>query len=106
MDYSQMLKGLLEGCILELIAKKPSYPYQMIKDLEQYHFFDLSEGTIYPLLLRLQKKDLIRSKLINSKIGPSRKYYFLTASGIEQLTKFKTHWLQLKKSIDLVLEEK
>ena len=55
MISSQMLKGMLEGCILKIISQKETYAYEISKELENYGFGTISEGTIYPIILRLQK---------------------------------------------------
>lgn len=52
---SQMLKGTLEGCILKVISQKETYGYEISEKLGEYGFADILEGTIYPLLLRLEK---------------------------------------------------
>mgnify|MGYP003448991760 CR=1 FL=1 len=52
---SQMLKGMLEGCILEIINMQETYAYEISEKLGKYGFGEISEGTIYPIILRLQK---------------------------------------------------
>ena len=59
---SQMLKGTLEGCILKIISRQETYGYEISQQLQQYGFADISEGTIYPLLLRLEKSGLITAE--------------------------------------------
>ena len=54
---SQMLKGTLEGCIMAIISRQPTYGYEIAEQLKNYGFGQIAEGTIYPLLLRLEKKD-------------------------------------------------
>ena len=51
-DESQLMKGVLEGCVLLIIEKEETYGYEIIRKLKNYGFYNLSEGTIYPLLLR------------------------------------------------------
>ena len=58
---SQMLKGMLEGCILEIINKQETYAYEISEKLSKYGFGEISEGTIYPIILRLQKNEMISS---------------------------------------------
>ena len=67
---SQMLKGTLEGCILKVISHKETYGYEISEKLKEYGFFDISEGTIYPLLLRLEKNGLL-TKIENPTDGRS-----------------------------------
>lgn len=54
-DKSQLLRGTLEGCILKIINDKETYGYEIAENLKLYGFKDISEGTIYPLLIRLEK---------------------------------------------------
>lgn len=100
---SQMLKGVLEGCILEIIKKQETYAYEISKQLERYGFGEISEGTIYPIILRLQKNGLIEATLKDSSIGPKRKYYHLTEKGLINLTEFKNSWQKLEHAVNQLL---
>lgn len=103
--YSQMLKGILEGCILALMENKEIYGYELSALLEQSGLTFVSEGSIYPLLLRMQKEGLIHGELRQDGIsgGPPRKYYRLTDQGAETLLQFRTAWDGLRQSVDHVL---
>lgn len=101
---SQMLKGLLEGCILEIINKQETYAYEISNKLNKYGFGEISEGTIYPIILRLQKSDMITATLKESNSGPKRKYYRLTEKGEEALKQFKSHWSELSSAISLLIK--
>ena len=72
---SQMLKGTLEGCIMAIISRQPTYGYEIAEQLKNYGFGQIAEGTIYPLLLRLEKNGLANAEYRASEIGPKRKYY-------------------------------
>ncbi|MCO5384200.1 MAG: PadR family transcriptional regulator [Methanosarcina barkeri] len=78
---SQMLKGILEGCILKVISSKETYGYEISQQLQKYGFSDISEGTVYPLLLRLEKNNLITAEYRESALGPKRKYFSITPTG-------------------------
>lgn len=97
---SQMLKGVLEGCILEVIRKQETYAYEISKLLEEYGFGKISEGTIYPIILRLQKSELVKARVQYSNSGPKRKYYRLTEKGIVSLNEFKANWNKLENAIN------
>ena len=58
-DKSQLMRGTLEGCILKILSKNTSYGYEIVTTLLGYGFKDIKEGTIYPLLVRLEKKGII-----------------------------------------------
>lgn len=100
---SQMLKGLLEGAILEIIRQEETYAYEISKKLEAYGFGTVSEGTIYPIILRLQSSKSIEGIAKPSPQGPKRKYYSLTDTGLQQLADFKENWLSLSSAINQLL---
>lgn len=102
---TQMLKGLLEGCLLALIAKGETYGYEMTEKLKEYHFTMVSEGSIYPVLMRLQKNNYVTSVMRKSPNGPKRKYYSITEEGLEELERFKEQWEKLSAGVFSLLEE-
>lgn len=101
---SQMLKGMLEGCILEIINKEETYAYEISEKLGRYGFGEISEGTVYPIILRLQKNEMISATLRESNSGPKRKYYRLTSNGINALSQFKDNWKELRGAVDKLLK--
>ncbi len=103
---TQMLKGILEGCILKIISLKATYAYQISNELMKYGFGKVSEGTIYPIILRFQKNGWVDSLLKTSDSGPQRKYYSLTARGKQELDDFQTNWQMLNDAISNLLKEK
>jgi PadR family transcriptional regulator PadR len=96
---SQLLKGTLEGCILKVISQKETYGYEISENLRAYGFADISEGTIYPLLLRLEKNGLITAQYRESPVGPKRKYFSLAPAGKEELDRFFSSWLELENAV-------
>lgn len=106
-DKSQLMRGTLEGCILKFLSEETTYGYKLVERLEQNGFQDIKEGTIYPLLVRLEKKGIIRSEFRPSPLGPSRKYYSLTPDGFEYLQEFTENWKQIEASVNQIfrLEE-
>ncbi|MBS4537096.1 PadR family transcriptional regulator [Clostridium sp. D2Q-11] len=99
---TQLLKGILEGCILEVISINPIYGYELSVKLQEYDL-NVSEGSIYPVLLRLQKKKLIKGEVKKSPNGPNRKYYYLTEEGIKSLEDFKENWNKIRNQVDNLL---
>lgn len=97
---SQMLKGILEGCILKVISRKETYGYEISQMLQEYGFSNISEGTMYPLLLRLEKNGLIQANYRESPVGPKRKYFSLTPQGEEEVESFYSSWTELTGAID------
>lgn len=85
MDESQLLKGILESCILKIISLEETYGYDIIVKLGNVGFHNVIEGTLYPILTRLEKKKYIKCRKAKSPLGPKRKYYTITELGIESL---------------------
>lgn len=105
-DTTQMLKGILDGCLLSIIKEGEIYGYELAAKLESYGFHSFSEGTIYPLLLRMQKEGLVSTTLRKSTAGPNRKYYSLTEKGELELEQFMVRWTQLSSSVNNVLNKR
>lgn len=105
-DKTQMLKGILNGCLLSIIKDGEIYGYELASKLVTYGFDSFSEGTIYPLLLRMQKEKLISATLKKSIAGPKRKYYSLTEKGEEELKLFIERWDQLSFAVNNVLKKR
>src|SRR6476620_4934249 len=100
-----MLKGILDGCILAIIQEGEIYGYELTEKLHSYGFHSFSEGTIYPLLLRMQKEGLVTSVLRESTAGPKRKYYQLSELVEKELNNFKERWTDLKLSVEKVINK-
>jgi len=100
---TQILKGLLEGCILKIVKENDTYGYETCEILMNYGFSDITEGSVYPILIRLEKKKLIYSVMKNSPFGPKRKYYYLTDEGEHELEIFILSWKEIKSNVDRVL---
>lgn len=101
---SQMLKGTLTGSILLLLSNEELYGYKLSEQLEQFGFTEISKGTIYPLLLSLEKKKLIVGNMRPSDNGPKRKYYALTKKGRVEKEAFLRQWKTLKNNMDNLIE--
>jgi PadR family transcriptional regulator PadR len=87
-----MLKGVLEGSILEIISRGSTYGYEITQKLRMLGFEDVVEGTVYAILLRLERGDLVVTKKEPSEVGPPRKFYSLTDLGLEELQTFWAKW--------------
>lgn len=100
---SQMLKGTLEGCILGILSQKETYGYEISSRLSDYGFGTVPEGTIYPLLLRLEKNGLVSASYRSSELGPKRKYYSLTPAGEDELQQFIQNYAELSHAVGNLL---
>lgn len=103
MDNAQLLKGILEGCVLAVIAKGETYGYEIIGALEKAGFDGIGEGTLYPVLTRLDQNRLVQCRRAKSPFGPVRKYYSITEDGIAALTDFKERYRQISESASCLL---
>ena len=91
-NITEMLKGILEGTILEIIGRGTTYGYEITQQLRKLGFEDVVEGTVYTILVRLEKSNLVITEKKPSEVGPPRKFYSLTDLGIEELNLFWAKW--------------
>ena len=100
MRETQLLKGVLDGCVLQIIAKEEIYGYELVQRLKTAGFVNIVGGTVYPLLQKLEKKGMISSQMKPSPDGPPRKYFKITEKGTVYLSDFwdELHDLVLKVS--------
>ena len=101
---SQLLKGVLDMCLLAVIDEEPSYGYEMARKLSRRGLDLVSDGTIYPALARLQRASLIESYLEPSTEGPARKYYRITSAGQARLGDWTEEWRSMARGVEAVLE--
>ena len=100
MKETQMLKGILEGCVLQVIAEKESYGYELVQTLRASGFPHMVGGTVYPLLQKLEKQELIEGINRPSPDGPDRKYFSLTEQGKGELQRFWQQWTELVDKVN------
>ena len=81
---TQFKKGIIEICILKVISQRDMYGFEVIEKLSD--LLDINENTIYPILRRLTQQNLFTTYMKDSVLGPPRKYYQITAQGLEQLS--------------------
>ncbi|HCS36540.1 MAG: PadR family transcriptional regulator [Sphaerochaeta sp.] len=91
-NLTEMLKGVLEGCVLEIISRGETYGYEITRRLNTLGFTDVVEGTVYTILVRLEKNKLVDTEKKPSDMGPPRKFYLLNDSGRRELVKFWEKW--------------
>ena len=103
-DLTEMLKGTLEGCVLEIIGNEETYGYAITRRLNELGFTDVVEGTVYTILLRLEKNKLVQVAKRPSGMGPPRKFYALNEAGREQLRSFWAKWDYVSSRIDKLRE--
>ena len=86
----QLKKGVLTLCVLALLNRGDSYAYEIASTLSDA--IDMGEGTIYPLMRRMQSDGQVETYLVESSTGPSRKYYRLTDAGRRALETQTAEW--------------
>jgi PadR family transcriptional regulator PadR len=102
----EWLKGYIDLIILSLLVVEDLYGYEMAKKMKERSegLFQLKDGTLYPALKRLEHNQYISGYWQDSEGAARRKYYRITQSGIEELTRSQEEWKQLKKILELFLE--
>jgi len=100
----QMLKGVLSLLLLRLVGERDDYGYALVVRLRDAGLTELTEGTVYPALTRLESTGLLDSLLVRSTSGPARKYYVLTAAGEAEAARALDAWTALSANVQHVLK--
>lgn len=104
----QLKKGVLEMLVLKLLSKERMYGFQLIQKLQSYNdkYFSLKEGTLYPILYRLEDDGLVKSeKIINKPKEITKKYYAITDQGIEVLKELEILWKDFSQEVSKIMED-
>ena len=105
-NIREMLKGILEGCVLEIISREDTYGYEITRQLNALGFEDVVEGTVYTILIRLEKNNLVNMQKKKSELGSPKKLYSLNEAGREELKLFWRKWDFLESKIIKLRENK
>ena len=97
----QLKKGVLELCVLALLSSHDNYAYEIASRLAEG--IDMGEGTIYPLMRRMQSDGLVETYLVESPSGPPRKYYKLTEAGKASFVAQKAEWAAFSRAVENIL---
>lgn len=98
-QMTEMLNGTLEGIVLATLAGEPAYGYEITTRLREQGFTDVAEGTIYAILVRIEKNGLVEVEKAPSEKGPPRKVYSLNAQGHGYLDEFWATWSFLSERL-------
>jgi len=101
----QMRKGILEFCVLHIISRGEIYASDLLEELTHAKMV-VVEGTLYPLLSRLRKSQLVDYKWVESTSGPPRKYYTLTSVGKKFLEDLEKTWKEIVDSTQKIMNKK
>jgi len=99
-----MRKGALEYCVLALLGRREMYGLELVRALAEVDGMVLSEGTLYPLLSRLRKDELVETTWQESVAGPPRRYYRLTTEGRCALVDFSTEWRRFSDAVETLID--
>ncbi|MCI8554580.1 MAG: PadR family transcriptional regulator [Clostridiales bacterium] len=105
-NQTEMLKGLLEGCVLELIGRGETYGYEITQHLHQLGFEEVAPGTVYTITSRLDRKGLVRTEKRMSKLGPERTFFILNDEGRAALNAFWERWRVISEKINWLKESR
>jgi PadR family transcriptional regulator PadR len=100
---SQLKKGVLDLCVFVILNKQDCYGYKLVEIISRN--IEISEGTIYPLLKRLKDESYVDTYLAESKEGPPRKFYTLTAKGRKQMETEYRQWAAFRKGVTNIMKE-
>jgi PadR family transcriptional regulator PadR len=96
----QLRRGTVEYCVLALLRDQERYGFELVHELSAVDGMVTSEGTIYPLLSRLRREELVSTSWRESETGPPRRYYRLTRSGQRALDEFSDEWARFRDAVD------
>jgi len=100
---TQFLRGVLDLCLLAVMEEGPAYGYEMTKRLRARGLSIVGEGSIYPLLGRLEREGLVETYRAASDGGPPRKYYHPSREGRRALAAGVSEWRAARDAVDAVL---
>jgi len=96
---TQLRRGTIEYCVLAVLAEGEEYAFELVRRLSAVDGLVTSEGTIYPLLSRLRRDDMVTTTWQESDAGPPRKYYRLTAKGRSTLADLNEYWKEINATV-------
>ncbi len=97
---TQMKKGILPLVVLIIISKQDSYGYQISSEIERILGFEVADGTIYPILMRLCKDEVIEPYWVQKESGMPRKYYKITEAGKKYIASLTEYYFDMTKRIE------
>jgi len=103
---AQWLRGVLDLCVLGLLARGDSYGYQLAQSLQAAGLGAIQGGTLYPVLLRLQRSGLVTVYWQEGGGGPARKYYRLSPAGHTVLAETAVQWAAFAGGVGAILQER
>ncbi|MFI7606533.1 PadR family transcriptional regulator [Micromonospora sp. NPDC049366] len=102
---AQWLRGVLDLCVLALLSRGESYGYELSQALRAHGLGTVQGGTLYPVLLRLQRSGLVTAHWREGETGPARKYYRISPAGSTALRTAATDWTAFAASVGAIMSE-
>jgi PadR family transcriptional regulator, regulatory protein PadR len=103
---ARLMTAALDICLLSLIAEKERYGYDLIRTLEEEGLKLVKEGSIYPLLRRMEREELIQGRIVPSPDGPARKYYRILPKGEERLLVWAGGFMEFADAVKGIIEKR
>jgi PadR family transcriptional regulator, regulatory protein PadR len=101
---SQLRKGVVELAVLASIGRGETYGYRIVEQLQKLDGLELTESTVYPVLTRLARDGFLAVRTEESRSGPTRRYYRLTADGQRRLRQLAESWRTVSRSLSALIE--
>jgi PadR family transcriptional regulator PadR len=103
---TQLRKGLLEVCLLNVLRRGESYGYEIVQELKRIEELAVSESTVYPILSRLRNEGLLKVRDVPSPAGPPRRYFSLTVAGKLRVAEMNAYWELLGQAMGKLIQGK
>lgn len=100
---SRLLRGILDACLLALVSERDRYGYELAAALHEAGLPIVKEGSIYPLLSRLERRGLLESYRMPAEGAPPRRYYRMTSAGEAELEVARDVWQQVSAGVDAAI---
>ena len=97
---TQLRKGLIELCVINVLNDAESYGYEIVLQLKDLEVMDVTESTVYPILSRLRSEGYLKVRSEPSSSGPPRRYFSLTRLGKQRLEQMNGYWDLVNESIN------
>ncbi|MEX0796367.1 MAG: PadR family transcriptional regulator [Acidimicrobiia bacterium] len=104
MEPTQVLKGMLDTAVLGALSREPTYGYELVTRLRAEGFAEIGDASVYGTLRRLHRSGFLASEIVESEVGPARKYYSVNREGEAELRSSIKTWNEIKTSMDGILE--
>lgn len=103
----ELKRGTLEMVLLKMLSRREMYGYEIVSTIDEHTGtgFSITDGTLYPVLYRLEKAGYVEPRWETQERGVPRKYYRVTEAGAEQMRQLEREWRAFTDDVDRLLEE-